>query len=191
MTTEEGIYGSWRFLFVTVVTLVRAPAAVAFAIVFLLPERSDLALGIAVGLVIIVELSDLVDGFLARKLGVVSEAGAAIDPWADSISRLTVFWALAVSGEVLAAVPLVMALRDVTVAYCRIAISRKGLSVKSMWSGKIKALVQGAGAIIAASCPLWQACAGGWPLAAVSWAVISVTVLSAAEYLLATKKPVV
>lgn len=171
-----------RFYLVSAVTLVRVPAAAAFAAVFLSLDGPGVACGIAVGLVAAVELSDLLDGTLARRLDVVSEAGAAMDPWADSISRLTVYWALAAGGAVIAVVPLVMAVRDVTVAYCRIALARRGRSVTSLWSGKIKAAVQGAGALAAAAQPFYADYTGPWPLAAVSWTVIAVTAVSAAEY---------
>ena len=170
------------FYLVSAVTLVRVPAAAAFAAVFLSLDGPGVACGIAVGLVAVIELSDLLDGTLARRLDVVSAAGAAMDPWADSISRLTVYWALAAGGTVIAAVPLVMAVRDVTVAYCRIALTRRGRSVQALWSGKIKAAIQGAGALIAAAYPFYAGHTGPWPVAAVSWTVIAVTAVSAAEY---------
>jgi phosphatidylglycerophosphate synthase len=76
-----------------------------------------------------------------------------------------------------------MALRDVTVAYCRIAIARKHQSVSAFWSGKIKAVVQGGGAILLTAAPLYLEHVGQWPPAAISWIIIAVTAVSALEYI--------
>ena len=136
-------------------------------------------------LLALAETSDLLDGFLARRLKAVSQTGQLIDPWADSISRLTIYWTLAITGLILPAVPLVMAIRDVTVSYCRILIAQKGLSTGALSSGKIKAIIQGGGALVIVASPLYLDLTGHWPLQAISWTVMTVTALSAIEYLLA------
>ncbi len=167
-----------------VVTLVRIPLAVIFAAVLL--TRSELTLGVLVAcsvLLAISEVTDFLDGFLARRLGVVSETGAMLDPYSDSASRLIVYWTLASAGLALAVVPLVMALRDVTVAYCRITWVRQGKSVSAKWSGKIKAVVQGFAAFALLWSPAYRATTGAWAVTAISWLVIAVTVYSALDYL--------
>ena len=74
---------------------------------------------------------------LAEGVCPYSTWGAALDPYMDSFSRLIVYWTLACAGLVTPLVPLVMALRDVTVAYCRIFLARAGHTVAANWSGKI------------------------------------------------------
>jgi CDP-diacylglycerol--glycerol-3-phosphate 3-phosphatidyltransferase len=133
------------------------------------------------------EVTDALDGFLARRLGVVSETGAMLDPYSDSISRLIVYWSLAWAGLALAIVPLVMAVRDVTVAYARITWVRKGKSVSARWSGKVKAVVQGVAAFALLWAPVYDDWTGEWVSTAVSWLVIAVTVYSAADYLRSRK----
>ena len=177
-----------RFILVVAMTLVRIPLAAAFAVLMLCTEASGLLLWTALGLLGLIELTDIFDGVLARKLDVVSEAGAVMDPWADSISRLIVFWALAVAGIVPAVLPLVMALRDVTVSYCRIVITRRGSSAGAKLSGKIKAVIQGGGAILLTAGPLYLEVTGPWVLPAASWFILVVTVISAVEYIAAASK---
>ena len=126
------------------------------------------------------DVSDVLDGVLARRKGLVSEWGAMLDPLADSVSRLIVYWALAVSGMVLPFVPLVMAVRDIVVAYARIVLTRSGRSVAAKLSGKLKAWTQAIGAPVAILASLYIA--GDWPGHAVSWIVAGVTAVSAIEY---------
>ena len=180
-----------RFLLLQALTLARIPLALGFAVVLLAFDRSAALLVLGVILLAVIEVSDLLDGYLARRLGVVSEWGAMLDPYADSVSRIIVYWTLACGGLVLAVVPLAMALRDVTVAYCRIVWTRHGRSVSARWSGKIKAVVQGTAAfflLIGPHTSLWPP----WATATASWIVLIVTLGSAIEYIaktIATARP--
>ncbi len=168
-------------------TLVRIPLAIVF--LAMLPVAGQwrfpstfLAGGILLGCI---ELSDLFDGMLARKYGLVSESGKMLDPYADSISRLIVYWALSQHGYLLAFVPMVMAVRDVTVAYCRIHLASRKQPVSARRGGKIKAATQAVAGLLAFVGPLYWHFAGRWPIAALSWLVACVTVYSAYDYLAA------
>ncbi len=170
------------FLLVQSLTVARVPLAVAFAVVLPGAAGDPARLAGCLGLLLAQELSDLLDGHLARRLGVVSRWGQLLDPFVDSVSRLIVYWALAASELTLAILPLVMALRDVTVAYARLWASAHGGSVSARLSGKIKAWVQGLGAMFLAAAPLHAPWTGGGSAAAASWLVLGVTAASAAEY---------
>lgn len=166
------------------ITLLRIPLAAAFAVVLLLFDWSNPGRAIVAALfAAAVEGTDLLDGFLARRLRSTSDWGAMIDPYADSISRLTVYWALACAGLVLPLVPLVMALRDVSVSYARCNLVRHGLSVGARLTGKVKAMFQGTGGILLALGPVYWATVGGrWPVTLISWLVITATVVSLVDY---------
>ena len=170
------------FFWVQVLTLVRVPLGLAFAVVLLYTEYSVGTLTLWLSILVLIELTDLLDGLSARRGGVVSEWGAMLDPYADSVTRLIVYWALACKGYALVLLPLVMALRDVTVAYCRIVLVRSGRTVSARWSGKIKAVVQGVGAFILAAGPAYWGYTGRWTIETGSWIVIVVTVISVVEY---------
>jgi len=180
------------------VTVARVPLAAVVATLLLMFDRSLPVMLLAAVVLLAAELTDALDGYLARRLGLVSEFGAMLDPWADSVSRLIVYWGLACSGLALALVPLVMALRDVTVSYCRITWTRKGRSVGARISGKIKAIVQAVAAFglmlgplagdmlgpLAGDMlgPLAGETASFWVKVALSWLVIAVTVYSGVDY---------
>lgn len=72
-----------------------------------------------------------------------------LDPYSDSVSRLIVYFGLGQTGLVHPVLVLIMALRDVSVSYCRILLTQSGRSVAAMLSGKIKAVVQAVGAYAA------------------------------------------
>ena len=171
-----------HFLVVLLLTVMRGPLAVSFAVLFLTvgPGWTRVAVGLC--LLVAMELTDLLDGFAARRFGVVTEWGAALDPYMDSFSRLIVYWTLACVGLTLPLVPLVMALRDVTVAYCRIFLARAGHSVAANWSGKIKAGVQAVTAIVIVGEPVYSPLLGTWLASLGAWVVIFVTAASAAQY---------
>lgn len=139
---------------------------------------------------IMAELTDAFDGWAARKAGTASEFGGLIDPLCDSLGRLTMYFAAALAGWVTIAVPLVMAGRDIVVAYVRVAVGRYGGRTGARLSGKLKAIIQGGAVVLLvllASCwlrpgddtPAWIGAARG----ATAAAVIGVTAWSLVDYI--------
>lgn len=124
---------------------------------------------IATACAFLIELSDLVDGTIARRLGVVSDLGKLLDPAADSFSRLTVFLALATHPAPGSSEPwfpawgvALLLLRDVGVSFLRQVAATRGIVVAARTSGKIKAFAQG-GAIWTILALHLRACAVGHP----------------------------
>lgn len=172
-----------RYLFVQLLTVARVPLAILMAsLLILLDSPSNSVRWLMAVLLLAGEITDALDGILARKWGVQSEFGAMLDPYADSVSRFIVYWALAQVSLALAVVPLVMALRDITVAYCRIMLVRKGRSVKANFSGKAKAVVQCVGAFCLLLSPLLPSGQSAI-VQGVSWLVIVATAASSLQYI--------
>lgn len=139
-----------RFRAVTAITVSRIPVSIALVLLLQLADPAQLPVSVALLVMLaFIEISDGLDGHLARKWGVGSEWGAMLDPYSDSVTRLIVYFGLGQAGLVHPAVLLVMAFRDVTVAYLRILLTQAGRSVGAMLSGKIKAVVQAIGAFAA------------------------------------------
>jgi CDP-diacylglycerol--glycerol-3-phosphate 3-phosphatidyltransferase len=177
-----------RSLLVNVVTGSRVVLAIGVAALSPWSKDARWAILVVTGLVVLVELTDLVDGYLARLHGVVSEWGKMFDPYSDSVARLTIYWSLAVIGRCWVFLPLVMAVRDVTVSYARILLTRQGRSVAARWTGKLKAWVQGVGALLLISGPLWWGGAGLVTIYAVSACVLLITAASMVDYAAAALK---
>lgn len=139
-----------------------------------------LAIGIAE------EITDLLDGVVARRTGAASELGGLFDPLADSLARLAIYYALALAGWVTIVVPFVMTGRDLLVAYSRIVLARTGGRTSARFSGKLKAWVQGIG-FLAIVVLAWSADKGLSHVAspgrmAVAAILVLVTAWSAVEY---------
>ncbi len=88
------------------------------------------------------ELSDLFDGFFARKHNKVTELGKLLDPMADSVFRLSVLLAFT-QGFV--QIPLLLFCiffyRDILISTLRTICALRGVALAARWSGKIKAVL--------------------------------------------------
>ncbi len=136
------------------------------------------------------EASDIFDGIAARRAGTASVLGGILDPLADSLARLTIYFALALAGWASLAVPLAMTARDIIVSYARVVSALSGTSTGARLSGKVKAVIQGAG-IFSFIITAWVDHASSSPVLVSSsriittTLVIAVTLWSLADYLLA------
>lgn len=179
---------STMFICVQVVTFIRVPLAIVICCLLPMSSGNELGRWICIALLGVAELTDAVDGWMARRFNQTSQFGAMADPYADSISRLIVYWGLSQVGLILAVVPLVMAVRDVTVAYCRLIWTRLGSPVNARISGKLKAVAQGAAAFVVLVSAAW------WPesleriVLTSSWFVIAATVYSGTDYVAQTAR---
>jgi len=90
---------------------------------------------------ILIEVSDLLDGHAARSLNQESELGKVLDPFADSLSRLTYFVAFAGSGILPLWILLILIYRDVSVAYIRVMVATQKVLMSARLSGKVKAWI--------------------------------------------------
>jgi len=175
--------GRGRFLAVQSWTASRVPIAVVFAVVALTAGDGWIVRLVGLALLGFIELTDVTDGAMARSMGVVSPFGAMLDPFADSVSRLIVYWTFGQLGLVYAVVVLVMAVRDVTVAYCRIVLAGAARSVSARLGGKIKAIIQAIVGFAAWVGPWYWPLTGTWTVDALSWLVIAATAYSVVDYL--------
>src|SRR5699024_10880691 len=101
-----------RFRWVTWITTSRIPMSIAFATLVVATDARTWPMTVTLlVLLTLIEISDGLDGHLARKWEVRSEWGAMLDPYSDSVSRLIVYFGLGQSGLVHPALVLVMALR--------------------------------------------------------------------------------
>lgn len=89
------------------------------------------------------EISDACDGYLARRLNQVTDLGKILDPMADSLSRLAIYFCftqppIAIPLEL----PLLMLYRDVCVSTLRTICALKGVALAARNTGKFKAFIQ-------------------------------------------------
>jgi len=128
----------------------------------------------------LIEISDLLDGHFARTMGLESELGKVLDPFADSLARLTYFLCFAGSGIMPLWAALVIVYRDLAVAYIRVIAAKGSVMMGARASGKAKAWVY-AVAGIAGIVVLTLRRAGFWPAAhgAAAWTAYALFALAA------------
>ncbi len=98
---------------------------------------------IALGLIILIEFSDLLDGTIARARNEVTDFGKVFDPVADSVSRQTIFISFMVTGIIPLWMYLIFFYRDAFLQLLRIICASNGVVLAARKSGKAKAVLQG------------------------------------------------
>ncbi|MFW6164196.1 MAG: CDP-alcohol phosphatidyltransferase family protein [Planctomycetota bacterium] len=87
---------------------------------------------------IVVGLSDLVDGPLARHLGAASPFGALLDMTSDKVFMVTLLIDLAATGRSPVLVAWVIASRELLVLFLRVVASSRGRAMPIAMLGKLK-----------------------------------------------------
>ena len=99
MQTQRATKSKGIFLLVQFFTIVRIPIAILLAVLLINTDKwTYVNILIYAGLSGLIEITDLLDGHFARKYGIVTEWGAMLDPYADSVSRLITYWGLAMGS---------------------------------------------------------------------------------------------
>lgn len=105
---------------------------------------------LALGLFLLAALSDWVDGYIARRLGMVTAFGRVADPLVDKVLILGAFiyfLALASLTHVQAWMVVVILARELLVTGIRSLAESKGIQFSALYSGKAKMWVQSVTAI--------------------------------------------
>lgn len=82
-------------------------------------------------------LTDVLDGFIARKFNFISNFGKLMDPLADKLTQLTVLTTLAVKGIIPVWMIIVLAIKECTMIAGASFLYGKELVVSSKWYGKL------------------------------------------------------
>lgn len=91
---------------------------------------------------IIASLTDMLDGYLARKNDQITAFGKFIDPLADKILAITAL-ILFLESEILPAVPVIIVIyREFAVSGFRLVAANRGVTIAAGKTGKIKTTLQ-------------------------------------------------
>ena len=164
---------------------------------------------VAFALFIAAALSDILDGHLARRWGVVTDFGRVMDPFVDKVLVLGAFvylaspkfaepeWSRAfglepVVGSINSAtgvaswMVVVVLARELLVTSLRSVLEARGIAFPADWSGKVKMFAQSAAiptALFVAVNPGALASEGfRWTQAVAVWAMTAITLASALPY---------
>jgi CDP-diacylglycerol--glycerol-3-phosphate 3-phosphatidyltransferase len=188
------------------ITTLRVLLAPLLAFLLLEPGATARALGF--GVFLVAAVSDLWDGYLARRRHEITDYGRLVDPVADKLllaAALVPLYLLTRRSADLAGIPvydtvplwavLVLLGRELLITVLRSVAARRGRVVAAMRSGKYKAFVQNlflGGAMLWVIARTAGAGPGGAGMALLGWATavtlsgaLLLTVGSLAEYLTA------
>jgi CDP-diacylglycerol--glycerol-3-phosphate 3-phosphatidyltransferase len=84
------------------------------------------------------ELSDYLDGYVARRQGQISDFGKVFDPFADVLMHLSYFVSFCVAGAMPLAFVLVVLFREYAVMLIRLLTAKKGIMMGARPGGKAK-----------------------------------------------------
>jgi CDP-diacylglycerol--glycerol-3-phosphate 3-phosphatidyltransferase len=135
---------------------------------------------------VIAAATDALDGFIARRYGLVTTLGRILDPFADKIIICGAFLFLVAKPEsgVTAWMALIVFGREMFVTSLRAFLEQHGRDFSAVWSGKIKMILQCV-AVPASLLSMDSRFAGPEFILTrdvILWATVAVTVYSGVEY---------
>lgn len=133
---------------------------------------------LGLGLFVAASVTDVVDGWVARRRDQCTPFGAFLDPIADKALVATALVCLSWIGRVPWWVTGVVLGREVAVTALRLTVLRHGL-IPASRGGKVKTVTQTALVVLALAVPHWTAA-----LTVVAWAAVLATVLTGLDYAL-------
>ena len=137
-------------------TLLRILLVPILVVVLLTKFDGKEFVGLAVFLV--AALTDLLDGMIARRWGLVTRLGKLLDPAADKILTSAAFISLVEMGRAPAWIVVTIVAREFAISTLRSVAASQNLVIAASWSGKIKTVAQ----VVAISLLIFQQQLGGF-----------------------------
>ena len=118
-------------------TMGRIFAIPVFIIIFLMGFRVAACI-----IFILASITDMLDGYIARKYDLVSNFGKLMDPLADKLLTMAAFVVLIESGDVAAWIVIVILGREFIITGMRQVAATQGIVIAAGVTGKIKTITQ-------------------------------------------------
>lgn len=136
------------------ITITRLCLVPVFFLAYLLPEFFGeslqlLSVILMVVCYVVAELSDLLDGMIARKYNLVTDLGKVMDPFSDTLSHLTFFVCFTLSGIMPAWTLIIIIWREFGMNFMRMLMMGRGKAVAANIFGKAKTVMYAISSIMA------------------------------------------
>lgn len=136
---------------------------------------------------VVAAATDALDGFIARKYGLVTTLGRILDPFADKIIICGAFLFLVAQPKsgVTAWMALIVFGREMFVTSLRAFLEQHGRDFSAIWSGKVKMALQClavAASLLSMDARLAEVSAFILTRDIVLWATVAITIYSGVEY---------
>ncbi|MBN2859461.1 MAG: CDP-diacylglycerol--glycerol-3-phosphate 3-phosphatidyltransferase [Sphaerochaetaceae bacterium] len=128
------------------ITVARIILTPLFFISFFLPVWFSENLGVLSAVLMLVlwaliEISDLADGIIARKHNLVTDLGKVMDPFSDTLARLTYFVSLVAVDVMPVWAFIIIMYREFSIVFLRMLMMKTGKAVAANIWGKTKAVM--------------------------------------------------
>ncbi|MCL2599653.1 MAG: CDP-diacylglycerol--glycerol-3-phosphate 3-phosphatidyltransferase [Treponema sp.] len=128
------------------ITLLRVILAPIFFALYLMPEDCPIWAAVHPAWIVallwviflVAEITDALDGMVARRLNQSSDFGRLFDPFADTLVQLTFFLCFMLAGIFPAVLFLVVVYREFGILFIRNLMLKKGITMGARMSGKVK-----------------------------------------------------
>lgn len=93
-------------------------------------------------IVVLSGLSDIVDGFIARRFNMISDLGKVLDPIADKLTQVVIILSLAVKHPTIFPMFIVLFVKELITLLAAVHLLSKGTKpISSKWFGKLSTVV--------------------------------------------------
>ena len=138
---------------------------------------------VALAIFIVASLTDMLDGKIARKYGLVTTFGKFMDPLADKLLVIAAMVAFVELGWMPAWVCMVVIARELAVSGLRMVAAADGVIMAAGWSGKIKTACTMVGLCVMMVPAVADIALGPITVNTVMvWIILITTVVSGVEY---------
>lgn len=156
---------------------------IPFFIVFLLVPITPFDKWIALGIFIVASLTDLLDGYIARKYNLVTNFGKFMDPLADKLLVCSALICLIELDRIPSWMVIIIIAREFVISGFRLIASDNGVVIAASYWGKFKTTFQ----MIAVCLMIADIEALSLVTLIVTWIAVILTVVSLVDYLIKNK----
>lgn len=176
----QGPISNWNLP--NALTVLRIVMVPLFAVILFLEPNDQTWRFAATAVFVLAMLTDLADGYIARRYNLVTDFGKLWDPVADKALTGTAFVALSILGELPWFFTIIILIREFGITWVRAAIKKYGVMAANK-GGKAKTVTQTAALILFL---LWLPGLPGFVQVtawALMWAALVITVVTGFDYL--------
>ena len=157
---------------------------IPFFVVFMLADVTAYDKWIALAVFIIASLTDLLDGYIARKYNLVTNFGKFMDPLADKLLVCSALICLVELGQLPAWMVIVIVSREFIISGFRLVAAEQGIAIAASYWGKFKTTFQ----MIAVILMIVNLPVLGLLTSACTWIALILTIVSLVDYLMKNHK---
>jgi CDP-diacylglycerol--glycerol-3-phosphate 3-phosphatidyltransferase len=139
-------------------------------------------------LFIIASLTDFLDGYLARKLNLITNLGKFMDPLADKVLVMAAFICLVEIGTVSSWAVVIILGREFIVSIFRAVAAAEGIVIAASWWGKLKTNSQMLAIILLLFNNTSLEVMDGKLGQIVLWVAVALTLISGVDYIVKNKQ---